>query len=217
MIDSINFSVDHLEEILNDESFVIETVKNISFNEQHRWLSTFGKHLNKGIIEAQILHTEVGLTLPIKRYIVSKKKQTIEFAGLQGYNEHSKFLFELLDELREKLLDSRVTRIDIAIDFEHKIPNRVIKALCSDREPFKFKNTTYYKAKKEGKENPRLNIKKYDKALKEGLDYPLERLEFVFKGGYFKELCFKDIEKVFKKMEKTIKRFSTVDVKIETI
>ena len=213
-IDSLNFSSENIENIFSSNDYIIEVVKSISNFEPQRWSETFGKALTRNIIEAKILHTSQGLTLPIKRYAVSPKKQTLEFAGINGYSEKSKLLSELLKELLEQLESSYITRIDIAIDFKGKIPNKVIKTICKDREPFKYGNTTYYKSKKEKKSNARLNIKQYNKAKKSKLDYELERLEFVFQGNYFDKLNLKDLNKAFLKMEKTIKRFAGLKVDI---
>jgi len=49
------------------------------------------------------------------------------------------------------------------------------------------------------------------------LDYPLMRLEFVFKSEYLKKLLLKDLKTAIKKMEKTIKRATGLCVKIDDI
>lgn len=216
-IDSFNFSSESLEALFSSDNYSIETVKSISEFSPYRWLEEFGKSLTKNIVEAKILHTSMGLILPIKRYAITPHKQTLEFAGLYAYDEHSKLLRELLKELLEHIQSSSVTRIDIAIDFKGKIPSRVIKKLCKDREPFKFLNTTYYKTKKEKKSNVRLNIKTYDKAKKENLSEELERLEFSFQSQYFNNMATEDLYKSFLKMEKTIKRFSGLEVEIQSL
>jgi len=213
-IDSINFSSENIEDLFCSDDYIIEVVKSHSIFEPKRWSETFKKALTKNIIEAKILHTHTGLTLPFKRYAVTPLKQTLEFAGLQGYDDKSQLLRELLKELLEHLENSYITRVDIAIDFKGKIPNRVIKALCKDREPFKYGNTTYYKSKKEKRSNTRLNIKTYMKSKQKKLSYELERLEFVFQSQYFNKLQLKDLTKAFKKMEKTISRFAGVKVEI---
>ncbi len=212
----MNFSSEDIEQIFNSDDYIIEPVKSLVVFEPKRWLETFGKALTKNIIEAKIVHTSNGLTLPLKRYAVSKNKQTIEFAGLHGYSEKSKLLSKLLKELLYQLNTSYITRIDIAIDFKGKVPNRIIKALCKNREPLNPKNwnTTYYKTKKEKKSNASLDIKKYNKSIKSNLSYECERLEFVFKGQYFNKLQIKDLKKAFLKMEKTIKKFANLEVKI---
>ena len=215
VIDSLNFSSSQMESyFLNDENYSIETVKSIGVFEPDRWVQEFKKPLTRNITEAKILHTSTGLILPIKRHSRSQKMQVIEFAGLHAYTEKSTLLRELLSDLMELIQNEDIVRLDVAIDFEGKIPNRVIKQLCKDREPFRFLNTTYYKSKSEKKQNNRLNIKTYSKSNKEKLGEEINRLEFVFLRDYLKKLQVKDIEKSFKKMEKTIKRFSGLEVQI---
>jgi len=214
----MNFSSSHLEDYFFNDDYIIETVKSVSIFEPQRWKETFKKSLTRNIIEAKILHTSTGLMLPIKRYSISPQKQTLEFAGLHGYTNKSKLLNELLCDLYEHIQDEVLTRLDIAIDFKGKIPNRVIKALCKSRTPFKFWNTTYYKTGKEKKSNVRLNIKTYMKSKKKNnLDYELERLEFSFTSQYLQKAKIKDLENLFVKMEKSIKKFSGLEVKIHPI
>ena len=218
VIDSMNFSSSHLEDYFFNDDYIIETVKSVSIFEPQRWKETFKKSLTRNIIEAKILHTSTGLMLPIKRYSISPQKQTLEFAGLNGYTDKSKLLNGLLCDLYEHIQDEVLTRLDIAIDFKGKIPNKVIKALCKSRTPFKFWNTTYYKTGKEKKTNVRLNIKTYMKSKKKNnLDYELERLEFSFTSQYLQKAKIKDLENLFVKMEKSIKKFSGLEVKIYPI
>lgn len=222
IIDSLNLSDNHLEAIfIHKEDYIIETVKSNVVFEPKIWSKTFGKPLTKNIIEAKIIHTYRGMTLPLKTFARSPLSQTLEFAGLQSYNERSKQLVITLNELRGQLQHTRITRMDIAIDYKGEIPKRIIKALSKHREPSKWKNTTYYKTAKElenkVKSNPYMDIKIYDKAKKEKLDYPLYRLELVFKSKYLNGLLFKDIKKSIKKMEKSIKKVTGLSVKIEPI
>ena len=215
VIDSFNFSSSQMESyFLDNENYSIETVKSIGIFEPDRWVQEFKKPLTRNITEAKILHTSTGLTLPIKRQSRSQKMQVIEFAGLQGYNERSKLLRELLSYLLEQIGSEYIVRLDVAIDFKGKIPSRVIKQLCKDRKPFLYRGTTYYKSKSEKKQNYHMNIKTYSKSRKENLEEEINRLEFVFMRDYLKKLQVRDIEKSFNKMEKTIKRFSGLEVKI---
>lgn len=214
VIDSMNFSSDNLEAYFSNDDYIIETVKSISVFEPQRWKEELKKPLSKNIVEAKLLHTSNGLILPIKRYSRSQTKQTLEFAGLHGYNEKSELLSALLSSLMEHIRNEQVTRLDVAIDFRGKIQNKVIKKLCADREPFRFWNTTYYKSQSEKKSNNRLNIKTYSKSNKEKLSEEIQRLEFSFLSSYLQKILVKDIEKSFLKMEKTIKRFSGLDVNI---
>ena len=218
VIDSLNFSSSQMESYFSDdENYSIEVIKSIGIFEPDRWVQEFKKPLTRNITEAKMLHTSTGLILPIKRFSVSQYKQTLEFAGLRGYTDKSKLLNGLLNELYEHIQDEVVTRIDIAIDFEKKIPNKIIKKLCASRTPFKYWNTTYFKTGKEKKSNTCLNIKTYNKAKKSNLDYELHRLEFSFTSQYLKNTKVQDLKIMFKKMEKTIKRISDLEVKIYPI
>ena len=179
LIDSLNFSNRSFEYLFVDkEKYSIVTVKSnaigVSIFEPKIWLETFGKSLTKNIIEAKIIFTDKGLNLALVRYSRNPNMQTLIFAGINGYTEKAVFLKELLKELWEQLQESNIVRIDIACDFKGKIPNKVIKTLCTgNRRPYKPKgykwNTTYYKTVKEKKTNASIDIKQYDKALK--MDY----------------------------------------------
>jgi hypothetical protein len=222
-IDSINF-IDRSFEYLfmNSEDYVIETVKGISDFKPQRWLDEFGIRLTRNIVEAKIIHTKLGLTIPLVRYNINKNMQTIIFAGVNGYTEKSTMLKLLLKKLWSQLQHCHIQRIDIAIDYRGKVPNSVIKSLIKhNREPFKpnsYKwNTTYYKAEKEGKKNSRLNFKIYDKSIKDKLKTKVERFETVFQGSYFHKIRLEDIKLVIPKMQKTIIKFSGIRMKIKLL
>ena len=218
VIDSLNLSDKHIEAMfIYSQDYSIETVKSKGKFEPKRWGETFGKSLKQNIIEAKIIHTYLGLTLPLKTFSVTPLNQTVEFAGLHGYNERSRLLAQTLRELKSQLDYTRVMRIDVAIDYEGEIPKSIIKSLSRTREPFRHGNTTYYKTAKEKKTNRVMDIKIYNKAHKANLDYPLMRLEFVFKSEYLKKLLFRDIETAYKKMEKSIKKATGLSVKINGI
>jgi len=217
-LDSINLSSEVMETIFfYHQDYTIEAVKTKSVFMPKVWSKAFGKSLTRNIVEAKIIHTYLGLKLPLKTFAASPKSQTLEFAGLHGYNERSQHLMQHLQELKSQLLYARVTRLDIAIDFKGKIPKSFIKALSKHREPFKYANTTYYKTAKEKKTNQKMDIKIYNKQIQAKLDYPLYRLEFVFKSKYLHKVLFKDVETLYQKMEKTIKRATGLSVKIQSI
>ena len=218
IIDSLNLSDTHLEAMfIHNEDYSMESVKSKGMFNPKVWSETFGKSLKQNIIEAKIIHTYLGLTLPLKTFAVTPLNQTLEFAGLHGYNERSGLLVQTFRELKSQLQQARVTRIDIAIDYEGKIPKSIVKALCRTREPFRYGNTTYYKTAKEKKTNRVMDIKIYNKAHKAKLDYPLMRLEFVFKSKYLTRILLKDIDKAIGKMEKSIKKATGLSVKIASI
>lgn len=215
IIDSMNFGSFDIEHLFSNENYTIEDVKTRGVFEPKRWLETFGKSLTRNIIEAKIIHTLEGLTIPLKRYSNAKEKQVIEFAGLHGYNERSQLLKDELIELIPKLQQCKIKRIDICFDYP-RVPNRIIKKLClSGREPFQYKNTTYYKTPKEKNSNSKLDIKIYDKQKKENLPKSMYRLEFCFKSPYFQDISLEELNNNFlNKMEKTIHKFSGINSKI---
>jgi len=219
VIDSLNLAGEQVETIfIFDKNYTIEPVKTKSVFSPKVWNESFGKSLKQNIIEAKIIHTYLGLKLPLKTFSVSPKSQTLEFAGLQGYNERSQLLVQTLQELESQLQYTRVMRMDVAIDYEGNIPHSIIKVLSKHRgRPLPFGNTTYYKTAKEKKTNQKMDIKIYNKQIQAKLDYPLHRLEFVFKGSYFNKLLFKDIETAYQKMEKSIKKATGLSVKIQSI
>ena len=139
----------------------------------------------------------------------------LENCQFHQYDEKSRLLKDDLIELIPKLQQCKIKRIDVCFDFP-KVPNKIIKKLClSGREPFPVKNTIYYKTAKEKKSNQILDIKRYNKQIKERLSKPMERLEFCFKGAYFNNLTLSQLdEKLLLKMEKTIKKFSGINAKI---
>jgi hypothetical protein len=217
-VDSLNLLSEAMEAIfIYYQGYTIEDVKTKSVFIPKVWSIAFGKSLSKNIIEAKIIHTYLGLKIPLKTFAVTPKSQTVEFAGLHGYNERSEHLMRHLQELKSQLQYARVTRIDIAIDFKDKIPKSIVKVLSKHRKPFKWKNTTYYKTAKEKRTNRVMDIKIYDKALHANLDYELNRLEFCFKSGYLKKLLLKDVKSVYAKMEKSIKKATGLNVKINHI
>jgi hypothetical protein len=217
-IDSISLRSENFEQMFTSEDYIIVIAKGIGIFEPKLWRDTFKKPLTKSITEAKILHTSTGLTIALKRYNRSPIKQTLDIAGLQGYDDKAKDLKAFLEAHFLEFMECELKRIDVCFDFV-KVPNRVNKKLCAKREPFKFRNTTYYKTPKELKTNVKLDIKIYNKQREANLPRPLERVEFCFKGAYFpKGMKLKDIDRIFlARMEKTIYNFSGIDAKIFSI
>lgn len=213
----MNLSSYCFEHHFSSDNYTIEEVKTISVFEPKRWSETFGKSLKQHIKEAKILHTSTGLTLPLKRYSASQKKQVLEVAGLQSYNEKSRLKREFIKENSQELQECFLNRIDIFIDME-KPPQRMFRKLNSKRGVKPYINTNYWKTASEKKSNPRMDIKLYNKALKEKLDYPLYRLEFCFKKPYIGNMKLYQLDRVLlSRMEKTIFKFSGLKVKIEVL
>lgn len=215
VIDSLSLRSEAIETLFSSEDYIIEVVKSVGVFEPNLWIETFKKGLTKSIIEAKILYTSSGLTIPLKRYNRSPRKQSLDIAGLRGYDDKSELLNNFLEVHFLDFMECEIKRIDVCFDFV-KVPNRTIKKLCEKREPFKYRNTTYYKTAKEKKTNVKLDIKRYNKQKEANLSTPLERIEFCFKGGYFDEgMKLKDLDQRFlSKMEKTILNFSGINAKI---
>ncbi len=217
-IDSLVLSDAHMEAIfICNEEYSIQTVKSRSIFEPRIWSETFGKSLKQNIIEAKIIHSHLGLCLPLKTFAVTPLNQSLELAGLHGYNERSQNLVTTFKELESQLQQSRIRRIDVCLDYEGKIPTKIIKSLSKNREAFLCSNTTYYKTEKESKTNQRIDIKVYNKSHQAKLDGNLMRLEFCFKGSYFDKLLLNDSDLAINTMEKSIKRLAGITIKIRPI
>lgn len=216
-VDSLNLSHHSFEHLFqNRNEYKIIIVKGIGISNKSLWLKTFGVRLDRNVIEAKIVFCNNGLNIPLKSYASNPKMQTIEFAGLQGYDERSRLLRELLLELLPQLEDARVRRCDVCIDYE-RYPNHIISKLLDTRRAFKWKNTIYYKTEKEKKTNNTMDIKLYNKQIESKLNYPLYRVEFVFKGAYFQNKKLSEIKEIFKKCQKSIFRFSCIDSNIKLL
>jgi hypothetical protein len=221
VIDSLNITAQNIEgTIINrQDDYIIDIVKSKAIFEPHRWRQAFGVKLTRNITRACIIHTSTGLKIPLKTFSNGKGKQCIEFAGLHGYNERSDLLKECYGDLKSYLQDGTISRIDIAIDFEDEIPRAVIRKILSGRYPFPWKGSTYYKTAKEKRTNQKMDIKTYNKTKKEKLkgDHVLMRLEFCFKGAYLNGCKLSDLDTLFPKIKKSIKKFAGLNVKIEAI
>jgi len=216
-IDSLNLSDANMTSLfIANEDYIIETVKSRSVFKPKLWSEAFGQSLSRNIIGADIIHTNLGLELALKTYSRTQNKQVLELAGLHSYNQRSKLLMKHLQGLWSHIQDTKLTRIDIALDWV-EIPSKVLKKLKGNREPFKWVNSIYFKTPKEGKRNYYINIIAYDKAKKENLTTPMHRLEFSFSGTFLKDMYLKDLSKVYEKIEKTIKRIIGITIKINPI
>ncbi|DAB39953.1 MAG TPA: hypothetical protein CFH81_06980 [Sulfurovum sp. UBA12169] len=219
-IDSLNLSAEQLEAVfIYHQDYSVQTVKSKAVFSPILWSDAFGQSLKQNIKEAKIIHTYLGLRLPLKTFSVTPNRQTLEFAGLHGYNERSRLLLQTFRELENQLMYARVTRIDIALDYLEEIPKGIIKALSKNRKPFRYGLTTYWKTPKEKGANQKMDIKIYNKFKKEKIknDDVVMRLEFVFKGSYLKGYKLKDLDKLSEKIQKSIKKATGVSVKIEKI
>lgn len=217
-IDSINLSLLNYEMdfiLKNNENYIKETIKDFGTFKPNIWLQ-FGKPLRRNIKRAYILHSFNGAELPIKSYSRTQDREIIEFAGLEDYRKRGEILKAVFDDLYLKLLKAQIQRVDICMDFEN-VPKAVVKNLTKSRLAFKYKNTTYFKTKKEKKSNNFYDVKLYDKSKKEKLSFELHRLEFCFKLSYIKKTKLEDIKTLFVKMVKTIKTATGLKIKIEDL
>jgi hypothetical protein len=168
-------------------------------------------------VEAKILFTNTGLTLPLKRFSKNQTMQTLEIAGLYGYNEKSDYKRDFVAEHLETFSNCFIQRLDVAVDFSKKIPRKVIVAIKKFRKKtFKIKGTgtTYFKSLKEKKTNTFFDVKIYDKATKENLNCIMQRLELCFKKPYFKNITLAGIEMVYEKIIKTFKKYTGLEIQI---
>jgi len=207
----------------DSEDYSILFYNKNSKEDNHEWYNQFGKRIPRNYPSTMILYHMSGAAIPIK---VMRTKigflHTIEFAGLEQYSEKKMQKAiekkEALRGLESQLKNWSLGRVDIAIDYYGDLPDHIKRALRKlDRKIFKIGNTSYYKTPKEKKVNQYLNIVVYDKREKDKLDFPCTRLEFSFRGSYFKGLQLKDLDEAIKKMEKSIKKYLDLTIKIESI
>jgi len=216
-IDSLNISTNSFEKLFLSDNFIIQTAKSQGIFEPKLWFGEFGQLLQRHVVEAKIVFTVTGITLPLKRFSANPSSQTLEFAGLHSYKSKSEYLHKVLKSLYSEIQHSYIKRIDIAIDFRKSIPQSVINALNKARKKFKYFDSSYFKTSGEKKSNPKINILIYDKGKKEKLDFELWRLECSFRGNYFNKLTLREIEIAYKKMIKSIKRFTGLDITINPL
>jgi hypothetical protein len=62
-----------------------------------------------------------------------------------------------------------------------------------------------------------MNIKTYNKSLTKNDTKDIYRLEFVFMRDYLKNIQVKDIQKSYKRIEKSIKKFSGLEVQVSIL
>jgi len=235
VIDSLNFKDNHLEALfIHKGNYTLNKVKGKSdIYKPKDWVEAFGKEMGKikngklyfPFVEAIIISDKgSSVKFPLKRYTWSSKSQTVEFAGLHGYTDHSEAKKYIVLELWEQLQHMDFTRCDIAIDYiDEVIPKSVINnILKTRRKPKEVGTTTFYKTKSEKRSNPYFDIKIYNKTehvhRKHGvkLDNQIWRLEFSFKTGYMRGFNGEDLdgEKLTQQMEKTIKKVTGKSIKI---
>ena len=224
IIDSINFGSPVLTSIFfHNPNYSFETIKRGQECKSHRWKTLFGGSLFNRVngrwvspfYEAYAIHSHTGIAIPMKVHARNKKSPTVEFAGLHRYDKRSELLKMTLWDLFADLQDTQIKRIDVAIDVDKRVQSKVHKALTRTRVAKRYKNSTYYKTRKEGKRNPIVNIIIYDKGKKEGfnLDNKLIRMEFQFAAGYFPKITLRNIDQAIEKIEKRMTRDTGINMK----
>lgn len=226
-VDSINLNSNIVTSyLLKDDKYVIDTIKIGNRCDNYTWRKAFGKSLFNKLkdgtrispyAEAHIVNSHLGCVLPLKIHNRNKGVPTLEFAGLERYDERSKLLKMTLQDLVPLLQDAKIKRIDICIDVEKRIQSKVHSKLREKRVVKRKKNITYYHTSKgEFQKNQYIDISVYNKGEKEGLklDNKLFRIEFRFGSLYLKNTKLKDIDVLIDKIEKTIGKFTSLNVKV---
>lgn len=209
VVDSLCLSAPNLRDFF-DENYYIEDVKWINVFEPEVWRKTFGSPLNGYILYAGIIHSNLGLTIPIKRQL-NGSFEVVDFAGIHGFNDRSALLQLCIKDLLPLMGDCVVKRLDIAIDMDN-IPSRLMKRIMKKGRYKKIvKNSIYFKTKSENKTNRYINIILYDKQKKDKYSPKKYRLELSYRGNSV-GMAMKDL--VYEKFEKSIKRLTGLDVKI---
>lgn len=215
--DSVAFEFDSSILAKLDLVGVVTVAKNgLIFNESllNEFISKRAKKgIDKQLIDLKnlyqylaILETQTGLKYKIMQH-KRAKKINITFQGLKQYKEISQLMeYDLKSFLEHFKEDIQVIRLDVAID-NQKAFNLDSIARNTNRNIFKFRETTYFKTSKEKKVNEHLNIKHYYK-----INVELYRLEFVFKKRYFEgknplQTIERTIQKAIKKQLKFIDSF----------
>ena len=225
-IDSLNLCSPVLSSFfINNDNYKVECLKNKSKHDTGKCLEYFGDtFLNETkegkcvcpFVEIDAIMCHQKIMIPMKLHARSKKSPTVEFAGLKRYDDRADTLKMVLCEVSPYVQDSIIKRIDIAIDFVGRIPNKVHKGLVRRRTVHKEGTTRYYKTRGEGKRNPAVNIIAYDKGKKENLqlEKKLLRLEYQFLAPFIGKVMLKDIDELIKKIERRINKDTLLNIKV---
>lgn len=194
-VDSMSFRI-RLEELDSINGIIVETLKHgiIQPNKEQlqRYRAVTGRSYHKVIRASSVflIEHERGQTFTAIRWGNSCFID-IAIHGLQQYDfdgnlsEGSLQRKLALVEILKQLAGFKILRVDFSIDFK-KIPPRIIKNLESKRHAKQVKSTTYYQPlNQRERENSRLKIMVYDKALKNDLSLEITRLEFGLKSKYW--------------------------------
>ena len=208
--DSVSIAITHskLSRILKDTAkYKEEIIKDIGVFNPQGWMK-FEKKLHHNILRASILHTFNGIEIPVRTISQAKSKSILEFRGFESYTQKGQDLKNIFKDLQEQLFNGLVHRLDICLDFKYK-PYKVLKELERVRTPKQVGGTTYYKTQSENKKNNYFDIVYYDKKV-------VYRIEFRFKKSFIKNVTLENIEKVFSRIEKTIRKYTKLTLKIKS-
>lgn len=160
-----------------------------------RWKHVMGRALPKTAVFIALLHHERGQSIPMLRYGNGKGLQ-LHFHGLQQYEKRARVLNDgaiqrraILDEFMAGWDEPvRLSRFDRSIDLIGKewkeySNTRDHRTLCKKHGAAQFEKTTiYYQPPK-----PQyVKVTAYDKQVSNKSSYPLTRIEFSFKGQYWR-------------------------------
>ncbi len=163
--------------------------------QRKEWRDTTGRILPKTAAFVALLHHERGQSIPLVRYGASKGLE-IHFHGLQQYQRNEPILNDGAIQRRE-ILDQflsvwdepvRLSRFDRCVDLIglkwcDYSNTRDHRSLCKKHNPeHQDKTTTYYQPPKV----TYVKITAYSKQSSNKLSYPLTRVEYSFKGQYWR-------------------------------
>lgn len=160
------------------------------------WRRIIGTTLPKSAVFVALLHHQRGQSIPLIQYRNSKGLE-VHFHGLQQYEkielvlndgaiQRGKILDELIDNYNGEM---RIVRLDRSLDliglpWRDYSNTKVHRSLSKREGTAVFKRSTvYYQPPK-----PRyVKVLAYDKQKANTLAYPLTRIEYSFKGQYWRK------------------------------
>ena len=163
--------------------------------QRKEWRNTTGRPLPQTAAFIALIHHERGQSIPLVRYGASKGLE-IHLHGLQQYQQHKPILNDGAIQRREILdqflsvWDESVTlsRFDRCVDYlgqewSSYTNSRDHRSLCKKHGAALFEKTTvYYQPPKA----TYVKITAYCKQSSNKLSYPLTRVEYSFKGQYWR-------------------------------
>lgn len=178
----------------------LDLVKHRKFKPQKKhykfWKDIVNRKIPKNASFIGLIHHPNGQSIPVIRYGNGAHLQ-LHFHGLHKYTKNVYVLSEgsilrktIFDEFIEKWDGMlKLSQYDIAMDFYgkqwHEYTNTWIHRLLCEKQgkpDFKISNSVFYQESK-----PQyVKVTAYYKTLKDKLCYPLIRIEFSFRGQYWR-------------------------------